>query len=193
MDPFFKRSYHFNLPNDEARPANATVNYTLTGYNIPGSGVELSYGNYANAISSYGPAAFASLGFEANHDFNSGNLTGYGYFPSTIDPVTGLRSSAESGLLSPAIAKSPLLTIYQSCMARNILFDGQKRATGVNVTVDGIKPFTLTARKEVIHSYRTQGSHSLGWCIPFPPAFDGIRRGTSLYPGTVQHLRDLRP
>ncbi|CAC9895785.1 unnamed protein product [Aureobasidium pullulans] len=113
MDPFFKRSYHFNLPNDEARPVNATVNYTLTGYNIPGSGVELSYGNYANAISSYGPAAFASLGFEANHDFNSGNLTGYGYFPSTIDP---------------------------------------KRATGVNVTVDGIKPFTLTARKEVILS-----------------------------------------
>ncbi|THW19997.1 alcohol oxidase [Aureobasidium pullulans] len=152
MDPFFKRSYHFNLPNDEVRPANATVNCTLTGYDIPGSGVELSYGNYANAISSYGPAAFASLGFEANHDFNSGNLTGYGYFPSTIDPVTGLRSSAESGLLSPAIAKSPLLTIYQSCMARNILFDGQKRATGVNVTVDGIKPFTLTARKEVILS-----------------------------------------
>ncbi|THY78023.1 alcohol oxidase [Aureobasidium pullulans] len=152
MDPFFKRSYHFNLPNDEVRPANATVNYTLTGYDFPGSGVELSYGNYVNAISSYGPAAFASLGFEANRDFNSGNLTGYGYFPSTIDPVTGLRSSAESGLLSPAIAKSPLLTIYQSCMARNILFDGQKRATGVNVTVDGIKPFTLTARKEVILS-----------------------------------------
>ncbi|CAD0114436.1 unnamed protein product [Aureobasidium uvarum] len=152
MEPFFKKTFHFNIPNEEVRPSNASVNYTLEGYDIPGTGVELSYNNYANAISSYGPAAFASLGVEPNPDFNSGDLRGYGYFPSTIDPVTGLRSSAESGLLSPALSKAPLLTVYQSCMARNILFDGQKRATGVNVTVEGIKPFILTARKEVILS-----------------------------------------
>lgn len=152
MEPFFKRTYHFNIPNDEVRPANSTPNYTLAGYNIPGTGVELTYGNYANAISSYGPEAFASVGFPANPDFNSGDLLGYGYFPSTIDPTTGLRSSAETALLSPAMSKAPLLTIYQSCMARNILFNDQKRAVGINVTVDGIKPFTLTARKEVILS-----------------------------------------
>jgi len=44
------------------------------------------------------------------------------------------------------------LKIYQSCMVRKLLFDESKRAIGVNVTVAGMKPFVVHARKEVIVS-----------------------------------------
>lgn len=151
MLPYFKRTFHFTLPNAQYRFPNATPNYTVGAYDYPGGGVDVAFNNYANPVSSFGPAAFSSLGVPAGQDFSSGKLEGYGYFPSTISPVTGLRSSAESGLLSPAVSKSDKLTIYQSMQARNILFNGT-RATGVNVTVNGIKPFTVSARKEVIVS-----------------------------------------
>lgn len=44
------------------------------------------------------------------------------------------------------------LRIYRSCMARNLLFDSSKRATGVHVTVNGLKPFIVSACKKVIVS-----------------------------------------
>lgn len=45
----------------------------------------------------------------------------------------------------------PSLTTYLSAQARNIIFENNT-ATGVNVTINGLCPFTLTARKEVIVS-----------------------------------------
>jgi choline dehydrogenase len=43
------------------------------------------------------------------------------------------------------------LKVYQSTQAINILFDGNKIATGVNVSTGGM-PYTLNAGKEVIAS-----------------------------------------
>lgn len=149
--PFFKKTLTFTPPSVVDRAANASANFSLSSYDFPGGEVQVSFPNYAQPISSYGPAAFSAAGFSPLNDFASGVLSGYGYTAYTIDPATSTRSSAEVALLSPETANTAL-QIYQSCMARNIVFDDQKRAIGVNVTVNGIKPFMLSARREVIVS-----------------------------------------
>ncbi|KAH7401726.1 hypothetical protein DE146DRAFT_715943 [Phaeosphaeria sp. MPI-PUGE-AT-0046c] len=151
MLPFMKKSFTFTPPNFEFRAANATPNYTLSTFDTPGGPVQLSHPKYAQLLSSFGAAGYSAAGFPANDGFLNGELIGYGYWPFTLREADSTRSSTEIAFLSRTAARTSL-KIYQSCMARNLLFDGNKRATGVNVTVHGLKPFTVSARKEVIVS-----------------------------------------
>jgi choline dehydrogenase len=151
MFPFMKKSFSFTPPDIKYRAENATVNFTLSTFDIPGGPAHLSYPKYAEPISSFGPEGYAAAGMNASTGFLDGNLLGYGYWPCTLRPEDSTRSSTEVSFLSPTAARTSL-KIYQSSMARNLLFDANKRATGVNVTIAGQKPFTLTARKEVIVS-----------------------------------------
>lgn len=75
---------------------------------------------------------------------------GYGYHPFTIDPEAGTRSASDQ-LLQTA-TKGTSLKIYAMSQVRNIVFSENNTAIGLNVTTMGVKPFTLTARKEVIIS-----------------------------------------
>jgi choline dehydrogenase len=151
MFPFMKKSFSFTPPNFEYRAANATPNYTLSTFDTPGGPVQLSHPKYAQPLTSYGAEGYAAAGFKASDGFLNGDLFGYGYWPFTLRPKDSTRSSTEVAFLSRTAAKTSL-KIYQSCMVRNILFDSNKRAIGVNVTVNGQKPFTIRARKEVIVS-----------------------------------------
>jgi choline dehydrogenase len=151
MFPFMKRSFSFTPPDIRYRAENASANFTLSTFDVPGGPAQLSYPKYAQPLSSFGPAGYAAAGFNASSGFLDGNLLGYGYWPFTLRAEDSTRSSTESAFLSPAAARTSL-KIYQSCMARHILFDENKRAIGVNVTVAGLKPFTLSARKEIIIS-----------------------------------------
>jgi choline dehydrogenase len=151
MFPFMKKSFSFTPPEVGFRAANASPNYTLSTFDAPGGPVQLSHPKYAQPLSSYGAAGYSAAGFNASDGFLNGNLFGYGYWPFTLREKDSTRSSTEVAFLSPT-ARRTSLKIYQSCMARNLLFDSNKRATGVNVTVNGMKPFTLNARKEVIVS-----------------------------------------
>lgn len=146
-----KKSFTFTPPNFEYRAVNASPNYTLSTFDSPGGPVQLSHPKYAQTISSFGATGYSAAGFPANDGFLNGDLIGYGYWPFTLREEDSTRSSTEVAFLSRTAARTSL-KIYQSCMARNLLFDANKRATGVNVTVNGLKPFTLSAREEVIVS-----------------------------------------
>jgi choline dehydrogenase len=151
MFPFMKKSFSLTPPNAEYRASNASPNYTLSTFDSPGGPVHLSYPKYAQPLSSYAVEGYSKAGFNASDGFLNGDLFGYGYWPFTLRAEDSTRSSTEAALLSRTAAKTSL-KIYQSCMARNLLFDNNKRVTGINVTVDGKKPFTVNARKEVIVS-----------------------------------------
>lgn len=151
MFPFMKKSFTFTPPNFEFRAANASPNYTLTTFDAPGGPAQLSHPKYAQPVSSFGAAGYSAAGLLPNDGFLNGNLLGYGYWPFTLREADSTRSSTEVAFLSRTAARTSL-KIYQSCMARNLLFDNNKRATGVNVTINGLKPFTISARKEIIVS-----------------------------------------
>lgn len=149
MLKYLKRSVNFT-PDAANRTVNDSMVYDLAAYTPKGGPLHVSYPKYVNPLSQYAPAAFSSIGMKHLPGFSSGDLDGYGYWQFTIDPTTGLRSSAEATFLEGAF-KRPSLITYVNSQARNIIFQNGT-AMGVNVTNYGQRPFTLSARKEVIVS-----------------------------------------
>jgi len=187
-----KKSFSFTPPDSRYRAENATVNYTLSTFDKPGGPVHLSYPKYAQPISSYGAEGYAKAGMKAAAGFLDGNMLGYGHWPFTLRAEDSTRSSTESAFLSRTATRTSL-KIYQSCMARNLLFDENKRAIGVNVTVAGTKPFVLKARKEVIVSSGFINSPHLLMVSGVGPRENLERYNIPVIsdlPGVGQNLRD---
>jgi choline dehydrogenase len=107
---------------------------------------------YVSPLSFHGLEAFSPVGLGQRRSVTSGSLDGVGWWQFTVDPATGLRSSAETSFLALAFNKpDSRLRTYTNTVARRILFNN-KRAIGVVVSTVGVsnRLFTLRARKEVI-------------------------------------------
>ncbi|KAF3044427.1 hypothetical protein E8E12_010550 [Didymella heteroderae] len=153
MTKYYKRSMKLipNVANRTTEEGSAV--YDADAYGASGSNSQplyVSYPNYINPLSQYAAAAFQAIGLKQIPGFASGILNGFGWWQFTIDGRTGLRSSAESSFLAKAFSR-PGLTSYINAQARSIIFENNT-AIGVNVTNYGVRPFTISARKEVIVS-----------------------------------------
>ena len=149
MMPFMKRVVDFST-NAARRPANATPLYDPQVFSPTGGPLKLSYPAWVNPVAKYGPNAFRSLGLREVPGFTNGDLQGWGWYQWTIDPSTGLRSSSESSYLAQAFERPGLTTYINSQVTSIISKNGS--AIGVKVENYGRRPFTISARKEVIVS-----------------------------------------
>ncbi|KIK67014.1 hypothetical protein GYMLUDRAFT_37045 [Collybiopsis luxurians FD-317 M1] len=149
--PYFKKSVKFTPPNSQLRAENASAQYEISAFEAGGGPLHVSYPNYAQPFSSYMESAFNEIGIDTIKDFNSGSLLGTQWSAATIDPNGEVRASSEEAFL-PASANRTNFKVFDSTMAKKILFDDQKKAVGVEVNVNGSSPFTLKANKEVIVS-----------------------------------------
>jgi choline dehydrogenase-like flavoprotein len=86
------------------------------------------------------------IGIETRPDFNSGELMGAQYCSSTITPSNQKRASSQTTFLAAANNR-PNLKVYSLTKARKIIFNSEKRATGVQIPGS-----ILTARREIILS-----------------------------------------
>lgn len=86
------------------------------------------------------------LGYPINPDFNGEHFEGAGIYQ--INVRDGQRDSSNTAYLKPAL-KRPNLHILHHCTAEKILFDEQKRATGLKIRRQGHVE-TLTAKREII-------------------------------------------
>ena len=68
----------------------------------------------------------------------------------TVNAATAIRETSETSFLRYGL-QFPNLMVFTESLAKKVLFDADKKATGVMVDSQG-KQFTLTARKEVILS-----------------------------------------
>src|SRR6218665_3006110 len=93
-------------------------------------------------------APCASLGYASNADFNGAQLGGYGTYD--INTRDGRRDSSASAYLHPAMRRRNL-TVKTRALAERILFDQQRRASGVDVLIDGQRQ-RFAARREIILS-----------------------------------------
>ncbi|GAB7355763.1 hypothetical protein MBLNU459_g6448t1 [Dothideomycetes sp. NU459] len=149
--PYYKRSALFTPANTELRAANATPGDDSSAFSPQGGPLQVSYANYASPFSSYLKAAWNEMGLSyLPQGFNTGRLIGHTYTTSTIDPKDETRSSSQTSYLTLAL-ESTALTVYTHAMAKKIVFDANKTATGVIVDVAGMT-FSLNATKEVILS-----------------------------------------
>ncbi|KFX94094.1 hypothetical protein V490_04522 [Pseudogymnoascus sp. VKM F-3557] len=149
--PYFKKSPQFTPPGPE-RASNATTDYNAAAFASTGGPLRVSYPHYAQPFSGYMQGGFNEIGIPTIEDFNSGSLLGCQYCSTTINPNTAKRESSQTSFLSQAAsANMNNLKIFTLSTAKSIVFDANKKATGVKYQ-NLLLQFTLKATKEVIVS-----------------------------------------
>ncbi|KAF7537797.1 hypothetical protein G7054_g3464 [Neopestalotiopsis clavispora] len=149
MLPYYEKSICFTPPSN-LRFANSTPLYNESVMGNCSGPLSVTYTNYANSFASWGINGFTEMGMPQIHGFQSGELLGSSYVMSTVAAKTQIRDSSETSFLRRALAY-PNYSVYTLTQAKKILFDDNKKATGVEVDTLG-KRYTLSATKEVIIS-----------------------------------------
>ncbi|KAL8838459.1 MAG: hypothetical protein Q9170_002134 [Blastenia crenularia] len=150
--PYFRKSCTFTAPDYAKRQTpNATVKFDSGAFSATGGPLEVSYSNWVDPALTWFQRAFTSIGLPVSDaGFNSGSLLGRtAWIPSTINPLTGERSSSQSSFLEQAIPNTNII-VYTQAQASKVLFKS-KVASGVAVNTKGV-PYTISANKEVILS-----------------------------------------
>ena len=124
--------------------------YETNAFIPQGGPLQVSFANYQQPASPFFAQGMSAVGIEGQQDLNSGKLMGHAPMTVTINPKLATRSSSEASFLQRAI-KTTSLKLYKRTMAKRILFDESKRATGVIVEADG-EEYTLFANNEIIVS-----------------------------------------
>ncbi|KAK4663015.1 hypothetical protein QC763_601080 [Podospora pseudopauciseta] len=154
LQPHFKRSVSFTPPREDLRFKNASAEFNINAFSTTGGGpLQVSYANYANSFSTWMEPALNEIGIGPTQDFNSGSLMGAQYCASTIRPETQTRDSSQTSFLREASGRRNL-KVYMTTLGKKIVFDENKRATGVVVESRpfGLFEYTLKAKREVIIS-----------------------------------------
>ena len=159
--PFYKKSVDFSPPNNRVRIANATPSYdpgAFKGGKNPA--LSVGYPNYVHSFATWAVKGLEQIGIPIRKNaFHAGGLLGQAYNTLTIQPDTMVRESSASAFLPRSLDDADFY-VYQLTLAKKILFDDDKKATGVQVETLG-RNYTLTARKEVILSAGAFGSPQL--------------------------------
>lgn len=184
--PAYKKSVSFQEPDYSKIGPGFKIDYDPSAFDPKGGPLHVSYGNYQGA---YGPslnAAMEASGIKAIPGFNSGKLIGRGAATATIDQRTATRDSSETSFLQEAALKSGI-KIYPNAVVTKILFDGKKKATGVEVMANiatGKFKWNLSARKEVILSAGV-------WHSPQLLMVSGIGPASTLQQHGIPVVQDL--
>ena len=151
--PFFQKSIHYTPPDMTKRAINSTVDVdaaSIAASSGRDNPVSVTFPNYAQPPTSWIQMGFEEIGLNPTNGHISGNLLGSAYSLATINATTQTRESSETSFLTSALDQETL-TVYISSLAKKVVFDDNKVATGVEVETSGI-PYTLSAKREVIVS-----------------------------------------
>ena len=147
--PYFLKGIHFTEPSN-FRAANSTPKYDRSSVNGKGP-LSVTFGAYSWALETWAKKAFAEVGLPERMGFTSGGLFGSSNQMLTVDGDEFTRDSSETSYMQKIGLKSPNLIVYPNTLATKVLFDGDKKATGVSIDFAGLD-FILTATREVIVS-----------------------------------------
>jgi len=152
--PFFEKSINYTSPNNQHfRAANASVPpANASAFSGADGPLQVSHAHWATPFASWGQLALRQIGISDIPDFSSGELIGSQYVPATLRPDDQTRSTSEASYLQQSLADDESrLEVFIHTMAKKILFNANKTATGVVVETAGT-PYTLNATREVILS-----------------------------------------
>ncbi|XXH04087.1 hypothetical protein Hte_010498 [Hypoxylon texense] len=193
--PYFTKSQKFTPPVGGTfdRYANSTPQYDPSKLGTKGP-LSVLYPKFAQSFGSWAARGFQAIGLKEQRGFESGNLSGaYAYPLATIRNEENTRESSETAFLRPHLSvQNPNLITFVSTMAKKIIFDGQKRATGVQVDTQGLQ-YTIRARKEVIVSAGAFQSPQLLMVSGIGPKDTLQQHGIEVLqdsPGVGQNMKD---
>ncbi|KAI1122909.1 GMC oxidoreductase [Nemania abortiva] len=154
--PYYKKAEKFTIPSTAQAAAGATYDPEVHGEEghvhtgFPFSLVNGSFHEIATET-------WGALGYPFNEDVNTGNVSGFDAYPSTLDRDLNVRSDAARSYYY-AIEDRPNLTLIKGTVKRIVWADssasGQSNlvAKGVEYVTPGVELVQLTASKEVILS-----------------------------------------
>ena len=145
------KSAEFHPPNETTRLANSSSLYNQSVFSASGGPLQVGYPAWVNPISSWIGLGLTTLGLKELPGLSDGNIFGWGYTAFTLDPQSQTRSSSEASYLREALMETTNLAAYKNTMVKSVIFDGDKRAKGVNVNSGGLA-YQINATKEVILS-----------------------------------------
>ncbi|RDW91659.1 glucose-methanol-choline oxidoreductase [Coleophoma crateriformis] len=189
--PYFEKSLRFTPPDMGLRFANGTPEYDPTVLGDGSGPLSVTFSHYVQAFATWATRGLQAIGIPVIKGFQSGSLLGQSYSMFTIDAATMIRDSSETSFLRRALVY-PNYSVYQSTMAKKILFDASKEATGVVVDTQG-RVYTLSATKEVIVSAGVFGSPQLLMASGIGPAAALQQHGIPVIadrPGVGQNMQD---
>ena len=137
--PFFEKSVNYTSPNQQFRAANATVPpANASAFSDADGPLHVSHAHWATPFASWGQLALRQIGISDIPDFSSGELIGSQYVPATLRPDDQTRSTSEASYLQQSLADDESrLEVFIHTMAKKILFNANKTATGVMVETAG--------------------------------------------------------
>ena len=154
--------------------------------------MHVAYPYWTNAISSWVDKALEKMGFPEAHGFSDGNVMGRAYITHTINPYTRRRETASTSYLREALVEGTNLNFYTRTLAKKILFDDDKKATGVQINTDGFD-WVIGAKKEVIVSAGVMRSPQLLMVSGIGPRDTLENLGVKVLsdrPGVGQNMQD---
>ena len=158
--PYFQKSVTFTPPDTSLRFANSTPQYDAEAAAGGNKGpLSVTFSHYAQAFGTWATKGFQQIGIPEIRGFLSGELIGQSVSTFTINATTMQRDSSETSFLAQGL-KNPALKVHPLTLAKQILFDANKKATGVRVDTAGVS-YILSASKEVIVSAGTFNSPQL--------------------------------
>ncbi|KAI0004735.1 putative glucose-methanol-choline oxidoreductase [Xylariaceae sp. FL0662B] len=144
--PFFKKSVNFTGPNMAFRFTNSTPEYSIESISEKNGPLSVTFSHYAQAFGTWATEGLKQIGIPVIQGFLGGRLLGQSYSTFTINADTMIRDSSETSFLREGLGNSAY-KLHPLAMANKVLFDENKKATGVIVETEGIE-YVLSARKE---------------------------------------------
>ncbi|RAK94979.1 GMC family oxidoreductase [Aspergillus ibericus CBS 121593] len=189
--PFFEKNTRFTPPDLSLRFDNATPTYDVSVLGNGSNALSVTYPHYVQAFTSWATQALEAIGISKIPGLQSGALLGQGYTLFSLNATTMLRESSETAYLRRALGH-PNYMVYQSTMAKRILFNEDQQATGVLVETEGLS-YQLNATQEIIISAGVFGSPQLLLVSGIGPAATLEGLGIPVVadrPGVGQNMHD---
>lgn len=166
--PFFEKSLDFTPPDMHFRFENSTPSYESSVVGSRNGPLSLTFSHYAQAFGSWATKGLEAIGLPIINGLQSGKLMGQSYSMFTINATTMHRDSSETSFLRQGLQYDDYF-VYHLTLAKQVLFDADKKATGVLVDTQGTQ-YVLSATKEVILSGGVFGSPQLLMASGIGPA-----------------------
>ncbi|THH12964.1 hypothetical protein EW146_g7214 [Bondarzewia mesenterica] len=107
--PYFKKSEDW-VPPPLVLPGQKTSDALALSHGLNGS-LPIGYNNFYPPVIAAGVTAANTLGVPTNSDPDSGNSADFSVAARSVDPATGLRSTATSAYLAPILSRENLLVL----------------------------------------------------------------------------------
>ncbi|TKW59563.1 Versicolorin B synthase [Colletotrichum tanaceti] len=200
---FLKKSVSFTPADEQLRGGPAGI-VDITSFDPKAGPLNVGYFNYFVPVAAAFAKGMASLGLrETRTGSTSGEVLGYTQFPAAVSSKTKLRDSSQTSFLKAAAASCEhgKLRIYPNTLAKRIVFDAKKAASGVVVNSGGPE-YTLNARREVVLAAGTFRTPQLLMASGVGPpgvleenkittvgALSGVGQGIHDHPGFVANYK----